>query len=328
MHQFDLSNVRPAEAVDRLLGVPHDEQPPDGGPNLPPVHWSVCQFHSLRHVLGQEHRKFRLKRIGVLDLVDEYVRVAFPEVVACGDAVPQQIARQHKQVLELHFPGGLSLVGIIKGEASQQFEHRNQHRVPLALGGLVRGHVERSIGQQIIVPVETDRDFANVTQGHTFFERGAKCLLSPWVVERRVEPLRPFLLERYLRLDRVTDVESRRQARLERTFAQEAACEAVQRLNSGLVEIVYRALATLTLRVLSTRIGADPFEGLSYAGTQLGGGSLRERDSGDAAHARPSGRYERCDSLDEAPRLAGARTRLDDHVLIEAFDDCVPCQLV
>ena len=111
--------------------------------------------------------------------------------------------------------------------------------------------------------METVRDFADVSQGHTIFEGGAKRLLGKGIVEGRVEPLRPLLLERDLRLDCVTDVKSRGQARFQGTLAQQASREAVQRLNGCLVEIVDRTSASLTLRLLPASVAADPFERLS-----------------------------------------------------------------
>ena len=91
------------------------------------------------------------------------------------------------------------------------------------------------------------RDIAELSQGHALLKGWAKCLLGFGVVERCIEPSRPLLLERDLRLDFVPDVESRRQARLQGTLAQQASRKAVQRLNGCLVEVIHPAPAPLTL---------------------------------------------------------------------------------
>ena len=88
LHQFDLPNVSTAEPIDRLLCIPHDEQLPSYGPDIAPVIRWDGRLRAAGHFLGQEHGKLRLKRIGVLYLVDENVRVEAPEVITRGDAVP------------------------------------------------------------------------------------------------------------------------------------------------------------------------------------------------------------------------------------------------
>ena len=160
-------------------------------------------------------------------------------------------------------------------------------------------------------------------QSQALREGGPERILRLRVVERLVEPLRPSSVERDVGLDLVTDVESRREARLQWTLAQQTARKAVQRLDGGLIEVVHGVRAPFALRWTFPRIDGGPFELLRDALAQFGRGGLSERDGRDAAHARPSCRYEGDDTPDEARRLPRARARLDDHVLVEAFDDRV-----
>ena len=76
------------------------------------------------------------------------------------------------------------------------------------------------------------------------------------------------------------------------------------------------------------RVDGGAFQGLPDALPQLGGRGFGKGDGGDAVHRPAPGRDQRDHAVDEAPGLAGARSRLDDHVFAEAFDDGVPRRLV
>ena len=69
-------------------------------------------------------------------------------------------------------------------------------------------------------------------------------------------------------------------------------------------------------------------QGFPDSFAQLRGCGIGERDRGDLAHVGASGRYKRKDAADETGRLACTGPRLDDHVVIEALDDCLPRGLV
>ena len=165
-------------------------------------------------------------------------------------------------------------------------------------------------------------------KGHARQQRGTKGLLRVGVVQRGVEPLRPAFLEGDLGRELVADLEARRQARFQGALAQQTACEAVQRLDGRLIELHHRSLAVRPFLLPQAAICGGSFEALADAGSQFAGGSLRERDRRDAAHSRPSAPYERDDAADQAARLARARSRLHDHILIKAFNHCIACGLI
>ena len=76
------SDVGAPEAVDRLLGVADDEEPPGIGGDLVPR--SVARVG----IAGREQRgEVALDRVGVLELVEEQARVALAEAAADVDAV-------------------------------------------------------------------------------------------------------------------------------------------------------------------------------------------------------------------------------------------------
>ena len=247
-------------------------------------------------------------------------------MVACGEAVAQQVAGEHQQVHELDFSGPFAVLGIFEGKAFEQLEHRDQGR--RLLGIAVGRRVECCSGQQIVVVVEADRDVTEVLQGHAHRERGAQRVLRRGVVQRHVEPLRPAVFECDLGCDLVAGGETGRQARFERALAQEAAGEAVKRLDGGQVELFDGAFAVRPLFLAEAAVFGGPFQGFADAAVQLGGGSLGKGDGGDAAHFRPA-RLDECgDAVDEAAGFAGAGPRHHDHVLVEVMDDRVARGLV
>ncbi len=101
-------DVGPAEAIDRLLRVAHDEEFPG------------LQFHlvPLRRVatppLGQEEDDLGLERVRVLELVDQDVGEPLLEMLPRRGVVEQQVAGHEQQIVEVQdaFLGLLPLVGL------------------------------------------------------------------------------------------------------------------------------------------------------------------------------------------------------------------------
>jgi len=281
----------------------------------------VCYF-------GEEHGDFGLQGVGVLHFVDEDMGEAIAKVVACRDTVAEQIAREDQHVEELDLAGGPPCGGVVEGEALQKFEHGDQWRdLPGAgVGGGRRG--EGGGGEQVVVFVEAVRDFAHVVQGHACGQGRAERLLRFGVVEGCIEPLCPAVFESDFGFDFIADSEAGGQAGSQRALAEEAAGEAMECLNRGLVQFFEGLFAKCPLRWGKVFVGGGDFEALGDAGAELGGGCFGECDGGDAAQLRAAGFDEGDDAIDEAACFAGAGAGLDDHVLVEVFEDCVACRLV
>ena len=100
LHREEQRDVRPAEPVDRLLGVAHEEE----AARLDAVAIAVGSG-------GDEDGQLDLERVGVLELVDEQVRVALAERVAHGRLVAEEVARFDEQVVEREPAGPPPLLG-------------------------------------------------------------------------------------------------------------------------------------------------------------------------------------------------------------------------
>ena len=106
-------DVRPPEAVDRLLGVADDEQPAGDRPQPRDV---VARLAVGRR--GQAHGDLELDRIGVLELVEEHPLVAIVQVAAGRRVGRQQAPGEHEEVVELERAGRGPRRGGVEHEAS------------------------------------------------------------------------------------------------------------------------------------------------------------------------------------------------------------------
>ena len=87
-------DVRPAEPVNRLLGIPNNEKLAWGGTSLAPA-------SDARFVRRQKEKDFRLQRIGVLELIDQDVGEAPLELGPDVIVVAHQIAGPDQKVHEI-----------------------------------------------------------------------------------------------------------------------------------------------------------------------------------------------------------------------------------
>src|SRR6185369_4350888 len=83
LHLFIQSHVGAAETVDRLLGVTDDEDFAGYGTDLPPVLF-------IRIVRGEQHQQLGLKRVGVLEFIDEDVCESFLKIFSNLSIVSNQ----------------------------------------------------------------------------------------------------------------------------------------------------------------------------------------------------------------------------------------------
>ena len=112
------AHLRPPEAVDRLLGVAHDDE-------------------RSRAIAREEPRDLDLQRVGVLELVDDEVLEAAAEPLADGGVVAQRVARLDQQVQEVeNAPLGLLAV-VERGDAGERADE------PAVERGPVRGRPRR-----------------------------------------------------------------------------------------------------------------------------------------------------------------------------------------
>ena len=107
-------DVGPPEAIDRLLRVTDEEQPPGIDRRFLPVLVAVVGDHRREH-----DRQVDLYRIRVLELVDQQSLISLPEPPPRGRAVlriTQQEPREHEQVVELQLARGAAFGDVIVGE--------------------------------------------------------------------------------------------------------------------------------------------------------------------------------------------------------------------
>ena len=110
-------DVGPAEAVDRLLGVAHDEEVPGSHVHLVPRVAPRCRVARVGG--GDAHGQLNLNGVGVLELVEQQPVVALVQGGAHGRAVlgvTQQRSGQDEQVVELELAGPLTGLGTGQGE--------------------------------------------------------------------------------------------------------------------------------------------------------------------------------------------------------------------
>src|SRR5215510_9017671 len=87
-------NICAPETINRLLWIAYDKQLA--------WHWPNAMPHSFCRVIGsQQHQYFRLQRIGVLELIHEYVGITALQLGTHDCVFSNQIARAEKQVEEV-----------------------------------------------------------------------------------------------------------------------------------------------------------------------------------------------------------------------------------
>ena len=121
-----LLDVRAAEAIYRLLGVTDHEQLALFRSYVEPGIGAWSGGLTVGNGLGEEHGDLSLKRVGVLNLVDEEVGVAFPEVVTNFQVVAEEVSGPDEKVLELGAALGAAFFGIVNYELPQGFENGHQ----------------------------------------------------------------------------------------------------------------------------------------------------------------------------------------------------------
>src|SRR5262249_46615841 len=87
-------NVCAAESIDRLLGITDEEKFARNGTGDLPIRFG-------RIVRREQKEDLRLKRVGVLELVDEEMRDALLKLVTDRSVVQQEIARADEQIQEV-----------------------------------------------------------------------------------------------------------------------------------------------------------------------------------------------------------------------------------
>ena len=90
-------NVGAAEAIDRLLGIAHEEERARTQRECRPV----VRLAGLRRLAAEAPEDLGLQRVGVLEFVHEYVAEALGQCLAHLVVVPQQVAGGEDQVVEV-----------------------------------------------------------------------------------------------------------------------------------------------------------------------------------------------------------------------------------
>ena len=115
-----LAYICTAEAIYGLLGIADHEQFAALGRDCLPVAGSLLDGRVGWNGFCEEHRDFRLNQVGVLYLVDEQVREAAAEVVACVEVVAQHVSRPDEQVVEACASLPLALIGVVEHECPER----------------------------------------------------------------------------------------------------------------------------------------------------------------------------------------------------------------
>ena len=98
LHLLVDSDVRTAEAVDRLLGITNQEQLSWDGTDIAPI--------GLARIVGGEQQKdLGLERVGILELVDEEVGKALLQLGANAAVVSNEVARLDQEIEEIEATG-------------------------------------------------------------------------------------------------------------------------------------------------------------------------------------------------------------------------------
>ena len=127
-------NVRPPEAVDRLLRVAHEEEFAGADVDLVPIQavYSVGAG-------GEEGGDLKLERVRVLELVDQDVREASGHRLANLRVVAEQPGSEHEQVIELEDSACPAVCGAVQRKLPESAQDGHQG------GGASGGDKERSL---------------------------------------------------------------------------------------------------------------------------------------------------------------------------------------
>ena len=121
--------VGAAEAVDGLLGVPHDKEFSPFRADPLPRRGTRLVLLALGNVFRQEHGDLGLDGVGVLGLVDEEVGETAAEVVPHLNLVPQHVPGPDQQVVKLGPALRPAPFGVPQSETPQPAENLSE-RVP------------------------------------------------------------------------------------------------------------------------------------------------------------------------------------------------------
>ena len=145
--------------------------------------------------------------------------------------------------------------------------------------------------------------------------------------ELLLQPRAERLVEQPLGLRLGEHGEQRIDTRLDRTFAQQVGAEPVNRADVGLFEIRERRIERFA-RDGVLRAPPLPLERFAQPQLQLARRFFRERDRHELSDARPSGRQDPQDAIDQLGRFAGARRGLDDERVVEVSGDRIAGGLI
>ena len=108
-------DVGAPEAVDRLLRVAHNEQSAGRRGGVRPVVGVVLG--------GEQQHDLGLQRVGVLELVDQDVRVALAEEPSRPGTVHEQVARLDQQIFEGQATFAAPAIGVVTDERAEHRQH-------------------------------------------------------------------------------------------------------------------------------------------------------------------------------------------------------------
>ena len=259
----------PGDAPDRGLG---HRSCAVGGEPAQRGHLVAHRRHVARPVallarLGAEFRETAVQHAELLVLV------------GCGARVPGPLDEQGQARGEL----------VVVGRALVGARHHPVECVEHAVGVERRrlGLGSHALLDEVPVGVAGERDGAQRGAGGVGIEGEEQWPFDSGVVEQLVEETGPALLERHLRRDVVEDLDTGREAGLDRVLHEEPLRERVQGRHRGAVEIVEGgggACRRHRMGVHLIRIDGHAFEFAADAVAQLGGRLLGERDGHDLAH--------------------------------------------
>jgi hypothetical protein len=98
LHFLVDSDVRTAEAVDRLLGITNQEQLPRNRTDIAPIGLA-------RIVGGEQQEDLGLQWVGILELVDEEVGKSLLQLGANAAVVSNEVARLDEEIEEIEAAG-------------------------------------------------------------------------------------------------------------------------------------------------------------------------------------------------------------------------------
>jgi hypothetical protein len=135
------------------------------------------------------------------------------------------------------------------------------------------------------------------------------------VAEEAFEQIGPAVLVGEVALELVEHAEPRRQAGGDGELVEDPARERVERADRRMVERIERRLVALLVEQVGGGV-ARALQFVAEAAPEVGRGLLREGDGGDRSDLG-AGAHQAQDAADQARRLAGTGTGLDEEVGVE-----------